>query len=69
MTLPTRTAPLSRIVAWPAVVHDTTTADDAIAALVTLGYSDKDARDKVEKVRRSHGSADTETLVKAVLQM
>ncbi len=48
------------------------TADDAIAALVTLGYAEKDARDKVEKVRRgSHAPAtgDIEALVKAVLQM
>lgn len=47
-------------------------ADDAIAALVTLGYSEKDARDKVERVRRRAGApaaADTEALVKAVLQM
>lgn len=54
--LPTRTLP-------------TQTADDAIAALVTLGYAEKDARDKVEKVRRQTEAADTETLVKAVLQM
>ena len=47
-------------------------ADDAIAALVTLGYSEKDARDKVERVRRKGDggtAADTESLVKAVLQM
>jgi Holliday junction DNA helicase RuvA len=45
-------------------------ADDAIAALVTLGYGEKDARDKVERVRRKHdGALDTESLVKAVLQM
>ncbi len=44
-------------------------ADDAIAALITLGYADKDAREKVEKVRRSDVDADTETLVKTVLQM
>ena len=45
--------------------------DDAIAALVTLGYSEKDARDKVDRVRRRNDNpgADTETLVKAVLQM
>src|SRR5688572_26232408 len=44
-------------------------ADDAIAALVTLGYSEKDARDKVERVRRRDGApatGDTEALVKAV---
>jgi Holliday junction DNA helicase RuvA len=48
------------------------TTDDAIAALVTLGYSEKDARDKVDRVRRSPtapASGDTEGLVKAVLQM
>jgi Holliday junction DNA helicase RuvA len=47
-------------------------ADDAIAALVTLGYSEKDARDKVERVRRradAPATGDTEALVKAVLQM
>jgi Holliday junction DNA helicase RuvA len=47
-------------------------ADDAIAALVTLGYSEKDARDKVERVRRRADApavGDTESLVKAVLQM
>jgi len=48
------------------------TNDDAIAALVTLGYSEKDARDKVEKVRRSAAApaaGDIEGLIKAVLQM
>jgi len=48
------------------------TADDAIAALVTLGYSEKDAREKVDKVRRGTAAPapdDTEALVKAVLQM
>lgn len=47
-------------------------ADDAIAALVTLGYAEKDARDKVERVRRrvdAPAVGDTESLVKAVLQM
>jgi len=47
-------------------------SDDVIAALVTLGYSEKDARDKVERVHRRPDTAptmDTETLVKAVLQM
>jgi Holliday junction DNA helicase RuvA len=44
-------------------------ADDAIAALVTLGYSEKDARDKVERARRADTGSDTEALVKAVLQM
>ena len=47
-------------------------ADDAIAALITLGYSEKDAREKVDRVRRradAGPAADTESLVKAVLQM
>jgi len=47
-------------------------ADDAIAALVTLGFTEKDARDKVDRVRRrpdAASSTDTESLVKAVLQM
>lgn len=44
--------------------------DDAIAALVTLGFKDNDARTKVDKARKKQGQdADTEALVKAVLQM
>ena len=44
--------------------------DDAIAALVTLGFKENDARIKVDKARKKHGvDADTETIVKAVLQM
>lgn len=44
--------------------------DDAIAALVTLGFKENDARTKVEKARKQHGlDADTESIVKAVLQM
>ena len=44
--------------------------DDAIAALVTLGFKESDARNKVDKARKQHGiAADTETIVKAVLQM
>ena len=43
--------------------------DDAIAALVTLGFKENDARERVEKVRRRAGDADTEAIVKAVLQM
>ena len=44
--------------------------DDAIAALVTLGFKENDARQKVDKARSKHGSdADTEAIVKAVLQM
>ncbi len=44
--------------------------DDAIAALVTLGFKENDARQKVDKARKAHGAdADTETIVKSVLQM
>lgn len=44
--------------------------DDAIAALVTLGFKENDARAKVDKARKKHGgAADTESIVKAVLQM
>ena len=44
--------------------------DDAIAALVTLGFKESDARQKVDKSRKAQGAdADTETIVKAVLQM
>ena len=44
--------------------------DDAIAALVTLGFKENDARAKVAKARKKHGAAaDTEAIVKAVLQM
>jgi Holliday junction DNA helicase RuvA len=48
------------------------TTDDAISALVTLGYSEKDARDKVDRIRRradAPASDDIEGLIKAVLQM
>ncbi len=45
------------------------THDDAVAALITLGYSEKEARDKVGKVRGQGVSGTTEELVRAVLQM
>jgi Holliday junction DNA helicase RuvA len=51
------------------VVLPSQSADDAIAALVTLGYSEKEARDKVEKARGQFADATTESLVRAVLQM
>lgn len=45
-------------------------ADDAVAALVTLGFKESDARSKVDKVRAAATPpADTEGIVKAVLQM
>ncbi|MFK7742133.1 MAG: Holliday junction branch migration protein RuvA [Planctomycetota bacterium] len=44
--------------------------NDAIAALVTLGFKENDARTKVAKARKKHGAdSDTEAIVKAVLQM
>lgn len=42
--------------------------DDAVAALVTLGFAEKDAKDKVEKALRGGVAADTEALVVAVLR-
>jgi len=56
-------------VAKDAVLVPQQPADDAIAALVTLGYSEKEARDKVEKVRPRVPDGSTEQLVKAVLQL
>lgn len=56
----------------PTRVLPTQGTDDAIAALVTLGYAEKDARDKVERVRRRSDAPagdDVEAMVKAVLQM
>jgi Holliday junction DNA helicase RuvA len=53
----------------PAVVLPSQTAEDAVAALITLGYSDKEARDKVAKVRPRLPEAPTEELVRAVLQL
>lgn len=51
----------------------TAQADDAVAALVTLGFKESDARTRVDKVRTGAGDAsappDTEAIVKAVLQM
>ncbi|HLQ38953.1 MAG TPA: Holliday junction branch migration protein RuvA, partial [Planctomycetota bacterium] len=44
-------------------------AADAIAALVTLGFSEKEAKEKVDKVRGRTADPTTEALVKAVLQL
>jgi len=53
-----------------APIPTTATDDDAIAALVTLGFKENDARTKVDKARKKQGAdADTEAIVKAVLQM
>jgi Holliday junction DNA helicase RuvA len=52
----------------PAVLQPASSSD-AIAALITLGYSDKEARDKVDKARTRVATATTEELVRAVLQM
>ena len=61
-------APLADAAQQPAA--QTGADDDAIAALVTLGFKESDARGKVEKARKRHGAdADTESIVKAVLQM
>lgn len=43
-------------------------AADAIAALITLGFSEKEAKDKVEKVHGKQPDTSTEDLVRAVLQ-
>ena len=43
-------------------------ADDAIAALVTLGFSAREARDKTEKAARRTPEATTEDLIKTVLR-
>lgn len=46
--------------------------EDAVLALLTLGYSEKEAREKLAKARekrRELAAAATEELVKAVLQM
>ncbi|MCR9248380.1 MAG: Holliday junction branch migration protein RuvA [bacterium] len=55
----------------PTAVIPSQSANDAIAALVTLGYTEKDARTKVQKAQNAAAGpdADTETLVKTVLQM
>ncbi|GDY02614.1 Holliday junction ATP-dependent DNA helicase RuvA [Planctomycetota bacterium] len=45
------------------------TTEDAVAALITLGYSDKEARDKLTKVQGKLANAQTEELVRAVLQL
>jgi Holliday junction DNA helicase RuvA len=43
-------------------------AEDAVLALVTLGYSEKEARSKLEKVVERAPGLKTEELVRAVLQ-
>lgn len=42
-------------------------ADDAIAALVSIGYADKDARKQVERAVARVGAGDLEALVRAAL--
>jgi Holliday junction DNA helicase RuvA len=51
------------------VVLPNQAAEDAVAALLTLGFSDKEARDKLDRVRRQQPAAATEELIKAVLQL
>lgn len=41
--------------------------DDAVAALVSIGYSEKEARKTVERAAESSGARDLETLVRAAL--
>jgi Holliday junction DNA helicase RuvA len=54
----------------PSVVLPGQAAEDAVAALMTLGFSEREARDKLGKVQRQRpGTAATEELVKAVLQL
>lgn len=60
LDLGTATEPTTEIV--PA------SAEDAISALITLGYSPKEARDKVSKVCHREPEAATEDLIKAVLR-
>ncbi len=43
-------------------------AEDAIAALVTLGFAERDARQKVAKAATATPDADTAVLVKSVLR-
>ena len=43
-------------------------AEDAIAALITLGYSNKEAQDKVRKLVVRQPDASTEELIKTVLR-
>ncbi len=42
-------------------------AEDAVAALVSIGYADKDARKQVERAAAKVGAADLEALVRAAL--
>lgn len=42
-------------------------SEDAVAALVSIGYADKDARKQVERAAAKVGSADLEALVRAAL--
>jgi Holliday junction DNA helicase RuvA len=52
------------------VVVPNQAGEDAVAALLTLGYSEKEAREKVERVQRQATAiGGTEALVKAVLQL
>ena len=44
------------------------TADDAVAALLTLGYSEKEANKKVRSAYGARPESDTEELIKSVLR-
>jgi len=43
--------------------------EDAVAALLTLGFSDREARTKLDKVRSHDPEAATEEMVRAVLRL
>jgi Holliday junction DNA helicase RuvA len=54
--------------AAPAPAGLTPAAQDAVAALVTLGFAERDARQKVEKIATDDPDAPTEQLIKRVLR-
>lgn len=54
--------------AQPAIEIVPPSAEDAIAALITLGYSHKEAHDKVRKLVVREPEASTEDLIKTVLR-
>ena len=54
--------------AAPAAALLPQSSEDAIAALVTLGYSEKEARERVRRAHSARPEASTEDMVKAVLR-
>jgi Holliday junction DNA helicase RuvA len=51
-----------------AVTLEPKTSEDAVIALVTLGYGEKEARERVRKAHAATPGASTEDMVKAVLR-